>query len=90
MTVEKLRFEQYFVKKGMKAKEIHADFQKTSEDSTLSYSTVAKWTSEFKFGRESLDVIHAVMFKKYYYPRIYHKSTLNGHGGSSTESARDC
>nr|XP_024214869.1 putative uncharacterized protein FLJ37770 [Halyomorpha halys] len=44
----------YFVKKGMKAKEIHADFQNTLGDSAPSYSTVAKWTSEFKFGRESL------------------------------------
>ena len=45
----------YFVKKGMKAKEIHADFQNTLGDSAPSFSTVAKWTSEFKFGRESLD-----------------------------------
>nr|XP_014285279.1 putative uncharacterized protein FLJ37770 [Halyomorpha halys] len=37
----------------MKAKEIHADFQNTLRDSAPSYSTVAKWTSEFKFGRES-------------------------------------
>ena len=47
----------YFVKKGMKSKEIHAEFQNTLEDSALSYSTVSKWTSMFKFGRESLDVI---------------------------------
>ena len=47
----------YFVKKDMKAKEIHADFLR---DSALSYSTVAKWASEFKFGRESLDVIRIV------------------------------
>ncbi|XP_066994420.2 histone-lysine N-methyltransferase SETMAR [Anabrus simplex] len=45
----------YFVKKGMKAKEIHADFQNTLGDSAPSFSTVAKWTSKFKFGRESLD-----------------------------------
>ena len=45
----------YFVKKGMKAKEIHADFQNTLGDYAPSFSTVAKWTSEFKFGRESLD-----------------------------------
>jgi len=45
----------YFVKKDMKAREIHTDFQNTLEDSASSYSTVAKWTSEFKFGRESLD-----------------------------------
>ena len=40
----------YFVKKGMKAKEIHADFQNTLRDFALSYSTVAKWTSKLKFG----------------------------------------
>ena len=41
----------------MKAKKIHADFQNTPGDSALSYPTVTKWTSEFKFGRESFDVI---------------------------------
>ena len=45
----------HFVKKGMKAKEIHADLQNTLGDSAPSYSTVAKWASEFKFGRESLE-----------------------------------
>ena len=44
----------YFVK-GMKAKEIHADFQNTLGDSAPSYPTVAKWTREFKFGWGSLD-----------------------------------
>ena len=44
----------YFVKKGMKANEIHADFQNTLGDSLPSYSTVAKWTKEVKCGRESL------------------------------------
>ena len=39
----------------MKAKEIHADFQNTLGGTAHSYSTVAKWTSEFKFGRKSLD-----------------------------------
>ena len=41
----------------MKAKKIHADFHNILGDSGLSYSTVAKWTSEFKFGWKSLDVI---------------------------------
>ena len=50
----------YFVKRGMKTKEIHADFQNTLGDSAPSYSTVAKWTVEFIFGRESLDVICVV------------------------------
>ena len=39
----------------MKANEIHADFQNTLGDSAPSYSTVAKWTVEFKRGRESVD-----------------------------------
>ena len=64
----------YFVNKGMRAKEIHADFQNTLEDSALSYSTVVKWISEFKFGQESLDLIRVVDCQKCYYPRIYHKS----------------
>jgi hypothetical protein len=50
----------YFVKKDMKTKEIQADFQNTPGDSALSYSTVAKWISDFKFGQESLDVIRVV------------------------------
>jgi hypothetical protein len=33
-------------------------------NSALSYSTVAKWTSEFKFGPESLDVIRVVHSQK--------------------------
>jgi len=59
----------YFVKKDMKAKEIHADFQNTLRDSALSYSTVAKWASEFKFGRESLDVIRVVDGQKVLLPQ---------------------
>ena len=39
----------------MKGKEIHADFENILGDSAPSYSTVVKWTSEFKFARESLD-----------------------------------
>ena len=38
-----------------KAKEIHVDFQNTQGESAPSYSTAAKWTSEFKFSGESLD-----------------------------------
>ena len=44
---------EYFIKKGIKAKEFHADFQNTMGDSAPSYSTIAKWTSEFKFGRKA-------------------------------------
>jgi len=56
----------YFVKKGMKAKEIHDNFQNTLGDSAPSNLTVAKWTSEFKFGREGLDMICVVDSKKCY------------------------
>lgn len=45
----------YLVKKDKKANEIHADFQNTLGDSAPSYSTVDKWTNEFKFSRKSLD-----------------------------------
>ena len=76
----------YFIKKGMKAKEIHANFQNPLGDSALSYSTVAKWTSEFNFGWESLDVIRIVDGQKVL---LSQNLSQNGHGGSSTESARD-
>jgi hypothetical protein len=59
----------YFVKKGMKAKEIYADLQNTLGDSAPSYSTVAKWTSEFKFGQESLDVIRVEHSQKVLLPQ---------------------
>nr|XP_024215016.1 uncharacterized protein LOC112210301 [Halyomorpha halys] len=47
----------YFEKKGMRAKEIHADYQETLGNSAPSYSTIAKWTSQFKLCRKSLDVL---------------------------------
>ena len=80
----------YFVKKSMEAKETHADFQNTPGDSALSYSTVAKWTSEFKFGREELDVIRVIDGQKVLLPLNLSQKCINGHGGSSTESARNC
>ena len=66
-----LRFEQCLVlsKERLKAKQIHADFQNTLGDSALSNSTVAKRTSEFKFGRESLDVIRVVDGQKVLLPQ---------------------
>ena len=65
----------YFVKKGMKANEILADFQNTLGDSALSYSSVVKWTSEFNLVWKSYkDVIRVVEDKKRYYPTIYRKS----------------
>ena len=39
----------------MKAKEIHTDFQNTLGDFSHSYSTVVKYTNEFKSGWESLE-----------------------------------
>ena len=44
----------YFRKKGMPPKEIHEYFMETlGKEST--YSTVKKWTAEFKRGRESVE-----------------------------------
>ena len=59
----------YFIEKGMKAKESHADFQKTLGNSDISYSTVAMWISEFIFDRESLDVIRVVDGQKVLLPQ---------------------
>jgi len=59
----------YFIKKGMKTKEIHLNFQNTLRDSAVSYSIVAKWTSKFKFDQESLDVIHVVDSQKLLLPQ---------------------
>ena len=78
----------YFVKKDMKAKGIHANFQNPLGDSALSYSTVVKWTSEFKSGWESLDVIRVVNGQKVLLPQ--NLSQKNGHKGSLNESTRDC
>ena len=47
--------DKYFVKKGMKANEIHADFQNKLGDSVPSYSTIAKWTDKVKCSWESLE-----------------------------------
>ena len=44
----------YFCKKGMTPKEIHEDFMETLEKGSPSYSTVKKWTVEFKRGTESV------------------------------------
>ncbi|XP_011873175.1 PREDICTED: histone-lysine N-methyltransferase SETMAR-like [Vollenhovia emeryi] len=45
----------YFVKKGLSAKNIHTDMQNTLGNFAPSFSTVSKWTAEFKRGRESLE-----------------------------------
>ena len=39
----------------MKANEIHKDVQNSLGNSTPSYSTVAKWTNEFKRAMESFE-----------------------------------
>ena len=40
-------------KKGGDAKEIHRRMADVYGDSNLKYSTVAKWSAEFKSGRDS-------------------------------------
>lgn len=48
----------YFVKKGLSATDIHADMKNTLGEAAPSFSTVAKWTSEFKRGRQSVEDDH--------------------------------
>ena len=45
----------YFCNKGMPPKEIHEDFMETPGKESPSYSTVKKWTAEFKRVRESVE-----------------------------------
>ena len=45
----------YLQKKGLTAKEIHADMVSTLGDDAPALSTVKKWAAEFKRGRESLE-----------------------------------
>ena len=45
----------YFCKKGMPPKKIHEDFMETLWKESPSYSTVKKWATEFKRGRESVE-----------------------------------
>ena len=44
----------FLTKKGAKAKEIHPRMADVYGDSSPKYSTVAKWSAEFKHGRDSL------------------------------------
>jgi hypothetical protein len=46
----------YFVKKGLKSKEINFKFINVYGDSSPSFSTIKKWTTEFKLGHASLEV----------------------------------
>jgi histone-lysine N-methyltransferase SETMAR len=45
----------FFVKEGLKPKEIHSKFIKVYGDSSPSFSTIKKWVAEFKRGRTSLE-----------------------------------
>ena len=45
----------FFTKEGAKAKEIHWRMADVYGDSSPKYSTVAKWSAEFKRGRDSLE-----------------------------------
>ena len=45
----------FLTKEGAKAKEIHRRKADVYGDSSQKYSTVAKWSAEFKRGRDSLD-----------------------------------
>ena len=45
----------FLTKEGAKAKEIHWRMADVYDDSSLKYSTLAKWSAEFKRGRDSLE-----------------------------------
>ena len=45
----------YLQKKGLTPKDIHADMAATLGDDASALSTVQKWATEFKRGRESLE-----------------------------------
>ena len=45
----------FLTKEGAKAKEIHQRMTDVYDDSSPKYSTVAKWSTEFKRGRDSLE-----------------------------------
>ena len=45
----------FLTREGAKAKEIHWHMTDVYGDSSPNYSTVAKWSAEFKSGRDSLE-----------------------------------
>ena len=45
----------FLTKEGVKAKEIHRRMADVYGDSNRKHSTVAKWSAEFKRGRDSLE-----------------------------------
>jgi len=50
----------FFVKEGLTPNEIHSKFIKVYGDSSPSFSTIKKWTAEFKRGSTSLHVKHSL------------------------------
>jgi hypothetical protein len=46
----------FFVKEGLKPKEINLKFIKLYGDSSPSFSIIKKWAAEFEHGRTSLEV----------------------------------
>ena len=52
----------FLTKEGAKAKEIHRRMADVYCDSSPKYSTVAKWSAEFKRGRDSPNLLQNVVF----------------------------
>ena len=81
-------------KEGTKAKEIHRRMADVYGDSSPKYSTVAKWSAEFKRGRDSLeddprpgrpaDVISQEMINR------VERLMLNNHRIKVAELASEC
>ena len=55
MESQNIEFIKILTKEGAKAKEIHRRMADVYGDSSPKYSTVAKWSAEFKRGRDSLE-----------------------------------
>jgi transposase len=53
--IEYRAVKKFFVKEGLTANEIYSKFIKAYGDSSPSFSTINKWTAEFKRGRTSLE-----------------------------------
>jgi histone-lysine N-methyltransferase SETMAR len=54
--IEYLAIIKFFVKEGLTPKEIYSKYIKVCGNSFLSFSTIQKWTAEFKRGRTTLEV----------------------------------